>query len=185
MSQGKWIALPKRKFLTAEERTWYEAIVKHAPTANYCCFTFATPVNSQQADRTFRDVFDKMSLRYRANIGWIRAEEHSLSGCGNFSIRRHYHCILLSSVPIAPESVQEVWTRYVGNSKCELFDLAKGDGIGYMLKMREREHCDWDLSDNLYLFVPGYRPSHSRKRRVMARHLARSKALTMSIETAR
>ncbi|HLW54377.1 MAG TPA: hypothetical protein VKW06_16190 [Candidatus Angelobacter sp.] len=95
-----------------------------------------------------------------------------MSGLSNFKVKRHLHCILLSNAPLSAAGIQERWGGMVGNAKVEAYDFSK-NGIGYILKKRDDEHCDWALSDNIYLFAPGYEPKNKNERQSLKRHRAR------------
>jgi hypothetical protein len=169
--------MSKRSFLSQDERDWYAGILGNALCVLYCTFTFEHHVDSQQARRTFEDFIRILSSRwrYRENIAYIMAEEMTLSGLSNFRVRRHLHAAVLSNAPLSHEGVQERWDAYVGNAKVRAYDRGQ-DGIGYILKMSASERCDWKVSDNIWLFAPGYTPKNKKERDTLKRHLERKQA---------
>jgi hypothetical protein len=83
---------------------------------------------------------------------------------------------MMSNRCLSSEVIQGRWSRVVGNALVEPYNFAK-NGIGYILKKRDDEHCDWRISDNLYLFVPGYEGKNKAERQTLKRHLLRRSAL--------
>jgi hypothetical protein len=112
--------------------------------------------------------------RYRENIGYIYGLEMTLSGCSTtLNERLHFHFILLSHAPLSAEVIQERWIALFGQAKCEFYDNSK-NGVGYILKKIDQEQCEWNVSDNLYLFVPHYQPKTKHERRALERQKMRN-----------
>jgi hypothetical protein len=165
----------RRRFLSQDEKEYYDRLIRIATSAVYCCFTFKKkPVNCEAAFADLRSMVRLWSRYCRDNIAWIAALEQTLSGCSNFSVRLHLHCILLSNAPLSPSGIQESWKRYCGNSKCEKYERAQ-DGIGYILKMTRHDQCEWDVSKNLYLLDLLRPDKNSRERRTHARQHERGR----------
>lgn len=165
----------RRRFLTDEERIFFGRILSSAPFSIYGCFTFKSKVDEQQARTSFDSFISILSSRWRLreNIAWIRAlETKTLSGCSDYSVHLHFHFVLLSNAKLDPVVVQERWNAMVGNSKCELYDC-KRDGLGYLLKMLGTDCCEFDISDNIWLFQPGRIPRNKHERRVLKRSIER------------
>ncbi len=165
---------PRLRFLDQIEMDFYNRLIRTATTTVYCCFTFETPVDQQNAFTALRSMIKLWSRYYRENIAWIAALERTLSGCSNFAIRPHFHCILLSNAPRSPSNIEKSWCRYFGNSQCEKYDRAQ-ICIGYILKMMISDQCEWEVSHNLSLFNPLRPAKNSRERRVFARQAERDK----------
>jgi hypothetical protein len=140
----------------------------------YGCLTCAAKVSDAEADAYFRDLIDHVvsSSWLKDNIAYIRSTERDLSGCSNNANRLHFHFIAISHGFLSPGLISRWWSDAVGDCKVEPYDASK-KGIGYILKMREHERCDWTFSDNLYLFQQGYTPLNKRQRRVFKRQAVR------------
>lgn len=166
----------RRRFLTDEEKMFFDGIISSAPSSIYGCFTFKSKVDEQQAKTSFDSFISILSSRWRLreNVAWIRAmETKTLSGCSDYSIHLHFHFVLLSNAKLNPVAVQERWNAMVGNSKCELYDC-KQDGLGYLLKMLGTDCCEFDISDNIWLFQPERKPRNKHERRMLKRSIERN-----------
>ena len=162
-------------FLPPEERRFYESFILSARTAIFGCFTFRRNTGEESANCIFREFINLLSKRYHENIEWIQSSEVKLSDFSGCDVRRHIHAVLLTNADLYPMDVQKRWERLIGNSKCDLYnpDL---DGIGYILKLRNHEQCNWHISNHLSLFHPRRHPKNKRERRTLRRQLSRGRA---------
>lgn len=162
-------------FLPPEERRFYESFIFSARTAIFGCFTFRYDTGEEYANFKFRAFINLLSRRYHENIEWIQSSEVKLSDFSGCKVRRHIHAVLLTNANLSPLDIQKLWKKLIGNSKCEFYnpDL---DGIGYILKLRNHEQCNWDISNHLFLFHPRRHPKDKRERRTLRRQLSRGKA---------
>lgn len=169
----------KRCFISLAEQTFFHKLIRTSRTALYVTFTFTYKVGSECAFKKLRAFIDDVSHLYGDNIAWIAALESTLSGCTTSAIRPHFHCILFSDSPISPETINHLWTKAFGRVHCKHYDLSQ-NGIGYIMKMRQYDTCEWDISDNAYIFHPFHQPRNSRQRRVIARQLRRNRQHSLS-----
>jgi hypothetical protein len=166
------------RFLQEQEREWFVRIIRSADFSLYSTLTFNFEVDSQQAHKVFDDEIKRLSSIWGDEIAFILAEE---AGCysglsKHFRVRRHLHAVLLSHSDVSAQAVEDRWERCVGNAKVEHYNFAQ-DGIGYILKKRDDEDCDWRISDNLFLFVPGYEGKNKAERQALKRQRLRRSAL--------
>jgi hypothetical protein len=146
------------------------------PWQLFITLTFAKQVGELRADQTFHTFIDRLERCHRAPIGWIRGDEHRWSGCGMPAIRRHYHSLLCSDVPLDPRTVLNAW-HDLGNFGRNA-DIRKYDPTGwateYCVKFVGQPGGDWDLSHNLGLFTrTASTGGNHRMRRRWLRHQLR------------
>jgi hypothetical protein len=163
--------------LDPKEQQFYVRILKNAKNNLFACFTFRHSVSSEQARRALDNFLRLLSSRWRygENIGCIWAQETTLSGLSNFEVHRHIHCVLFSNAPLSAEGIQKHWSSSYGNAKVELYDFSQA-GISYILKMRDREHCEWGI-ENLHFFAQDYEPKNKSARQALRRHRNRAEFL--------
>jgi hypothetical protein len=174
-------ARPHRSFLSTDAELFFRSFIDPAPSSVYGCLTFRDAVDDTQADNSFRSLIKHINYRSRLkeNIGWIRSTERTLSGLSDYGSPLHYHFIAFSHASLFPETIDRFWSASVGNCKVEPYDATK-DGIGYILKMRNLDDCDWTFSENLYLFQPDYEPKNRHQRRAIDRQQLRSQKRTQN-----
>jgi hypothetical protein len=186
-SSSRRSVIPPLRRMHYKTKSYFKQIISSVPYSVYGCFTFDGRVGQETALKLYLSFINDLSsgLIYRENIGYVYGLEMTLSGCSRaFNERRHFHFILLSHAPLSAKGIQKRWTVSYGNAKCEFYDNSK-DGVGYILKKIDQEQCEWDVSDNFYLFVPHYQPKNKHERRALDRQKTRKNLredLEISIE---
>jgi hypothetical protein len=165
---------PSRKFLDKDTEAFFRSIIDPVPYSVFGCLSFASTVNGAQAVECFRDLIQQVSANsvLKDNIGYMLSTERKWSGRFADGIRLHLHFIAISHGPLSDELISHFWSNSVGNCEVEKYNH-KLKGIGYILKMRDCDGCDWTISDNFYLFQPDYVPSNKRQRQRFKRQALR------------
>jgi hypothetical protein len=149
----------------------FDPAIRHAVCALFCTLTFRHAYSYQHALAAFLNFINARSYGSRANIAWVMSRETKMSAFSEFDLRPHIHAVLLCNKELRSDMIQELWSVAYGNALVEPYDLSK-NGIAYILKCHQSEHCDWDISNNMFLFMPGYPPKNKRERRVIKRNNA-------------
>jgi hypothetical protein len=155
----RWYERERRPYAAdrkiAEE---YAHWLKQVPWRLFCTFTFAWKVSDVQADKTFAEFINRLERLLKFDVGYVRAAEKRLSGCGRSACGRHFHALLTSVAPVAPGIVEELWMSMAGNrddgagAQVEHFDVNQ-NGLSYIFKMIHHEDGDWSFR-KLHLFPP-------------------------------
>ena len=152
----------------------YVDFLNQIPWQVYGTFTFPWKEADQRADRMFRDFFRILESHLKRPIGYVRGDEKRLapSGLGKPPTGRHFHFVLASSAAhLDALAIEYRWKVTVGNgagidsfgdltlggyAKVRPYDSCQ-HGLAYCLKGLDDlsfDSWDWQLSDNLYLFLP-------------------------------
>lgn len=145
----------------------------------FCTFTFAWEVSDQQADEIFAAFINELELFLKCNVGYVRGDEKTFSGCGKPASGRHFHALMTSEAKLSPAVIETLWMSKAGNGKdhagahVELYD-GNPKGASYVLKFINRQHGDWTF-EKLHLFLPSTDPTklNKRQRKALRRHHAR------------
>jgi hypothetical protein len=177
--QYRWYERERRPYAadrkTAEE---YAHWLKEVPWKLFCTFTFAWKVSDAQADKTFAEFINRLERLLKFNVGYVRAGEKRLSGCGKPACARHFHALLTSVAPaLGPGIVAQLWMSMAGNrddgagAQVKHFDASQ-NGVSYVFKMINQDG-DWSCR-KLHLFPPVLNEEKVTLR--MRRHLRRQNA---------
>jgi hypothetical protein len=97
-----------------------------------------------------------MSRWTKQDIGYLYSvDTKGYSGCSTYDTRTHIHAAVCSE-DLSPVGIGEKWTMTFGNCQIGPFDFSQ-DGIGYILKLKYDDRCDWGFSRNFYLWADGYK----------------------------
>jgi hypothetical protein len=166
----RWPYKADRK--TADE---YAHWLKQVPWKLFCTFTFAWKVSDAQAEVTFAEFINRLERILKFDVGYVRADEKRLSGCGRPESGRHFHVLLTSVAPAPPSMVEELWMSMAGSrsdgagAQVRAFDSDQG-GISYVFKLVNQIDGDWSFK-KLHLFPPFVNSQKVTAR--MRRHLRR------------
>lgn len=158
------------RFLDHEEQEFYLNILRGACSVLFCCLTFQHEPGSDKAKQHFDEFLNAVAFHYKANIGAIWSLEKAFANPTTSTIRRHLHCILISNAMLSVEIVKRLWTA--GNAKAAIYDFSR-DGVGYILKLRDMELCEWGL-ENMHFFSESYEPPDKSARQALRRHQIRT-----------
>jgi hypothetical protein len=156
----------------------YAHWLKQVPWRLFCTFTFAWKVSDAQADKTFAEFVNRLEVLLKFDVGYVRAAEKRLSGCGKPACARHFHALLTSAAPVSPGIVEELWMSMAGSrddgagAQAQHFDASQ-NGVSYVFKMINQPDGDWSFG-KLHLFPPFVSAGTVTRR--MRRHLRRQNA---------
>ncbi len=173
--RDRWTYLSDRQTADAYAK-WLGTI----PWKLFCTLTFVWRVSDQQAIDVFSRFINLLERQYKSDVGYIRGDEKRFSGCGKPACGRHFHALLASAAPIAPEMVESVWTTLAGHRNDGSAALVlpydpNQNGASYVLKFINQPEGDW-AHHKLHLFHPearGLQNMNRRTRRLLKRHSAR------------
>lgn len=134
-------------------------------------FSFRDDVDVQQARDLFDQLINILSERPRERIGVIWAQEARPAYGLYYSIRRHMHANIVANASLPTREVKADWMKIAGFANVEVYNCEM-DGIGYSLKMRDEEACEWG-TENLRFYNQMYVPKNKSDRQPVQRYWRR------------
>lgn len=151
--------------------------------------TFTVTRSVRNGDEERRWLWNEFLARVRAEhhdtLGYVYAEERR-SGAGVLSrINLHFHVLFVSNRPLDRRMLRRKWAELAGNASAaaeiEPYDPSRR-GLGYMLKLVDRDDSNWQISDGVAFFRPEQpQGTDCRSRRRYRRHVKRASS-TSGIE---